>query len=128
MRTPALVLACVLTMGPSPVGASHPHEDLDPCAGTVGGAYVSHQLGIRVPTVGAIGVIPLVDPARGPFYLDVRDAVSEYNVVWIKMYQETNGIAGLQRWRGSHPWGEIPVLYPGTDDCREGSSQDSLVF
>jgi len=128
-----LVLAAVLATA-SPGSASHPIEDPDPCSGTVGGAYVAHDLTpVRVPTVGSVGVIPLADPARGPFYLDIRDVMSENHVVWIKLYQETNLMAGLQRWNGSPIWPDIPILYLSTDVCQGGtmpirSSSDAMPF
>ncbi|MBI4729105.1 MAG: hypothetical protein HY775_06330 [Acidobacteria bacterium] len=81
--------------------------------------------GVRVPEVSDGVIVPVVDPATGPFYLDVRDLASADYGWAIYVYMETNGVAGLQR--GGMARIQIPPL-ESYDGCLEDRPRDMLIF
>lgn len=123
----ALLVFSAFAPGISP--ANHPEEDPNVCRGSIGGMYIRHssQPQVQVPVLADGVIIPITDPATGPFYLDVRDIASAYWNLGIWLYVESNGRRGLQR--GGCP---IAPNTPGTavcpESCNESATPDQYVF
>lgn len=120
-----LTMLCAVTA--LPAWATHPEEDPDLCRGHIGGQWIRHssEPRLQMPRLSPGVVVPLVDPAQGPFYLDVRDIASEYWTFSIWLFQETNRQPGLQR-GGRSLIPDTPA--PGGIYCTESTTPDQLIF
>lgn len=123
----SIIVGIVLTLAlAAPARAEHPEYDPDPCNGSIGGMYLVHNdyISAQTPRVSQGMIVPVVDPAKGPFYLDVREVAGEYWWSEIYLYQETNGKAGLQRGgRGFPPW-----PFSSIEPCQESPTPDQSIF
>ena len=109
----------------------------DDCNGQIGDFTVTPPGGpaVYVPHITDGRIIPIADPATGPFYLDIRYVMGRQtsgsstgvNIFSIWLYQETNSVPGLQR--GGHSiFPDIPGSTAEQNPCVEGPSPDRAVF
>lgn len=123
MRRAALILAALLLVAaPSLADIEDPSGDEDLCRGSLGGATVE---GVRTPRVADGVVVPIADPAKGPFYLDARDLLSKEHRYSVWLYAESNGTERLQRGARRLLPGPLPIVEPL---CVESIQPDTLVF
>jgi hypothetical protein len=98
MRKAATLLACVIVLGL--VGPMNAFAAANQCTGEIGGQPIP-VAGGNLPDLGpAPGVIPVNDAKKGPLYVDIRDLVDPVSNFSLWIYQESDGIDGLQR--GGH--------------------------
>jgi hypothetical protein len=98
MRKAMALLACATVLAfVGPVKAFAAATD---CSGDLGGDPIP-VAGGNLPDAGpAPGVIPINDAKKGPLYIDVRHVMSGGSSFSVWIYQESDGIDGLQR--GGH--------------------------
>ncbi len=123
-RIGPLVAAAVLAAALVPLGGSA--QARDNCKdGTLGGA---------AGTPSARGQITLeVGQYPNSFYVNVREIMGDTYTYSVWVYQESNGLAELQRGGGTEnsvtPWKEIwEAAGHATDSCQESTKPDAIIF
>lgn len=118
-----LALVAIAAMGTPNSFADQPAEDPDACNGVILGPQDTPAGDVNAPVLGQGRIIPITNASTGPFYLEVRDVQSYYWGFSIWLYQEDNGVAGLQRGHKS-VFPNVATLTSGQDPCEEYYNPD----